>query len=88
MIAATHCVDDVISIENSETAASGMAAWEIFMEMCGWKLSAEKRKQASGIITVIGVSLNLLPLPSNCATRMVTKKRLEALWLMLHCALS
>ena len=34
-IAATHCVDDVISVENSASAASGMEAWENFMELCG-----------------------------------------------------
>jgi len=83
-VAATHCVDDVISVESSDTAASGMEAWENFMALCGWKLSSEKRKLASNILTVIGVSLNLQPLPSNCATVMVTKKRLQALWKILR----
>ena len=73
-IAASHCVDDVISIERRSTASSARDAWLFFADACGWLIAMDKSPPPSPVFPVIGVLLNLINL-----TLSVTQKRIHAI---------
>jgi len=92
MLPATHCVDDVIIIEASDVAVSGKLCWDLLMQLCGWKMSVAKDKDPSELFTVIGVSVDLRPLPVGDPNVMVTQRRLASLenmirWILLKMCL-
>jgi len=92
MLPATHCVDDVIIIEPSDVAVSGKLCWDLLMKLCGWKMSLAKDKDPSQLFTVIGVSVDLRPLPLGDPNVMVTQRRLASLenmirWILLKMCL-
>ena len=49
------------------------------MAMCGWKMSDEKCVDASERLTVIGLQVDLSPLPGEWPTIMMTTRRVESL---------
>ena len=73
-VAATHCVDDVISMERTSTVQSAREAWLLLASLCGWLVSLEKSPLPSVRFTVIGVYIDLKNF-----TAMVTQRRIEAL---------
>ena len=79
LLPATHCVDDVIIIEELNIADSGKVCWDHLMALCGWKMSSSKDKWPAQIFTVIGISLDLRPLPNGDPSILVTKRRIESL---------
>ena len=78
MLPASHCVDDVIFIEEEGIAYSGKCSWDALMTVLGWKMAADKDTHPASLFSVIGVSLNLAPLPSAPATLLITLRRLES----------
>ena len=80
---ATHCVDDVIFIEDIDAATSGKQSWDVFVFLAGWLMSSSKGVDPAQIFTAIGVSVDLRAFPSGEPTIMVTKRRLGALKQML-----
>ena len=78
-IPASHCVDDVISIERLSTTAAGRECWLVFTKLCGWKISLEKSPPPSQMFKVIGVSIDLRRNNGSPMTVMVTKRRLQSL---------
>jgi hypothetical protein len=79
LLPATHCVDDVIIIEEDGVADSGKLCWDLLMELCGWKMSVSKDQVPSQLFTVIGVSIDLRPFPGGDPNIMVTQRRLKSL---------
>ena len=75
----THCVDDVICFESLATSASGKYSWDLFMELCGWLMNADKKMSPAACFYVIGVSIDLRPLPQSWPTLMITQKRIKSL---------
>ena len=79
LLPATHCVDDVIFIEDKEVAVSGKFSWDALMKMCGWLMSSSKDSYPDSCFPVIGVSLNLAPFPQSDPTVMITARRISSL---------
>ena len=79
LIPCSHCVDDMIIIEEEEVAVSGKQCWSLFAEWAGWLLSAEKEMEPSALFTAIGISVNLRPFPHGDPTILVTKRRVASL---------
>jgi hypothetical protein len=75
----THCVDDVIFIEELKVAASGKVCWDLLMDLCGWKMSSTKEMFPDQVFCVIGVSIDLRAFPGGDPSIMATNRRLESL---------
>ena len=78
-IAASHCVDDVISIERESTAFSAREAWLLLASCCGWLISMEKSPAPSARFLVIGVLLDL-----GNFTLSVSQKRIQSLEVLIR----
>jgi len=76
---ATHCVDDIIGIEPVDRATSGNMAFKAFCSLAGWKISAGKSPMPSNRFVVIGVALDLSPVPNDDAILKVSEARVEQL---------
>ena len=79
LIAASHCVDDVISVEDDESVESAKAAWDMLMDCFGWLMNVEKDSKPLPVLVVIGISLNLSPVPGSDPSVMVMAKRVKTL---------
>jgi hypothetical protein len=84
LLPATHCVDDVIFVEESAVADSGKESWDLLMQLSGWKMSSSKATSPAKMFVVIGVSVNLAPLPKMNPTLMITTKRLKSLDILIR----
>ena len=78
-VPASHCVDDMISIERLSTIGSGRTSWLLFARLCGCLVSMEKSPPPSPTFTVIGVVLDVRNYPSGEIIIKVTQRRLEVL---------
>ena len=87
LLPATHCVDDVIFIEEEDVVMSGKTCWELLMELCGWLLSASKDAPPSPCFSVIGIPLNLAPFPMSDPTVLITPSRIASLSEIMLCIL-
>lgn len=76
---ATHCVDDVIFIEDVDSAGSGKQSWDAFVSLAGWLMSSSKEFDPSQIFNAIGVSVDLRSFPCHDPTIMITMRRVNAL---------
>jgi len=85
---ASHCVDDVIIIEESAVVDSGKMCWDLLMDLCGWKMNVEKEMSPAQVFCVIGVSVDLRPFPAGDPFIMVTVRRLEALFVLIKSILA
>ena len=56
---ATHCVDDIISVEPVDRALSGNIAFKALCMLAGWMISLAKSPLPSVRFVVIGVDLDL-----------------------------
>ena len=79
----SHCVDDVISVEQASTIDSGRDAWLHFAGLCGWRISLEKSPPPSDCMGVIGIILDLRPLPAECAVLRISRSRIESVDMIL-----
>lgn len=75
----THCVDDMISVEREDTAASARQAWLLFAELCGWLVSMEKSPPPSALLNVIGVILDLRSFPAGEIFVRISNKRVTTI---------
>ena len=80
---ATHCVDDVIFIEELEAANSGKECWDSLMLLSGWRMNASKGGWPAQLFSVIGVSVDLRPLPRGIPSIMVTQRRIGSLKILI-----
>ena len=76
---ATHCVDDVISVEPESLASSGNIAFKALCCLTGWMVSAGKSPPPSQVFVVIGVELDLSQVPDGEAMVRVSVKRVAQL---------
>ena len=79
LLPATHCVDDVIFIEEEMVVDSGKMSWDLLMKLCGWRMSESKDAPPSSCFPIIGVSLNLEPFPNSDPTVLITARRISSL---------
>ena len=74
LLPATHCVDDVIFVEEEMVVCSGKVCWELLMKLCGWQMSQSKDAPPASRFPIIGVSLDLAPFPRTDPTIMITAR--------------
>jgi hypothetical protein len=72
-------VDDVIFIQESAVVASAKVCWDLLLDLCGWKMNSEREMFPAQVFCVIGVSVDLRPVPGGDPYITVTKRRLESL---------
>ena len=77
-VAVTHCVDDVIAVEPEDLVHSGRESWLALAAAAGWAVSLEKSPPPERVFGVIGITLDLSPVPEHDALVDVTAKRLES----------
>ena len=80
----THCVDDMICIEQQSSISCARTCWLAFAKLCGWLISMEKTPGAAQVFSVIGVSIDLRPCPSGQPTVMITKRRIQSVSSLLN----
>ena len=76
---ASHCVDDIISVEPAPLAASGSLAFKILCGVTDWTISVTKSPPPADTFVVIGVELDLSCVPEDEAILKVTGKRIVQL---------
>ena len=76
-VPASHCVDDIISVEPDELAMSGNLSFKSLCCLTGWTTSPEKSPLPACTFVVIGVVLDLALVPDEEATLKNSKNGLR-----------
>ena len=63
-IAMLHCVDDIMSVEPDQVSLSGNKAWRILAKCCGWNIPDEKSPLPADLYRLLGVMIDLRPIPT------------------------
>ena len=84
LLATSHCVDDVISVEPEEIAASGNISFKLLCHLTGWAVSPSKAPAPENYFLVIGVVLDLTQVPDGEAVLKIAPKRIEQLTALLN----
>ena len=81
-------MDDVIFIEELDAAISGKECWDLLMRLAGWLMSVNKDFWPAQFFSVIGVSVDLRPVPGDDPNIMVTKRRIESIKVLINSILA
>ena len=75
VLAASHCVDDMIGIDPSDVVASGWHSWLLLARRCGWEIRKEQSPFPSNQLLVIGVTLDTSGTPDGPARFSISETR-------------
>ena len=78
-VPASHCVDDIISVEPSGLARSGNLCFKLLCLLTSWELSPEKAPPPDARFLVIGVTLDLSDVPEGEAILLISEARIKLL---------
>ena len=78
-IAMQHCVDDLLNVERELTIQDCHKLWMKLCRLTGWDVPLAKTPVPARKFTVIGIEIDLSPLPSAHALVRITSARVEAL---------
>ncbi len=74
-----HCVDDVLHIGPMQLAEQAYIIWMQFTKACGWDIPVSKSPWPSQQFDIIGIALDLSPVPRAPAIMAITERRIRSL---------
>jgi len=77
LIAFVSCIDDLIFVENSETADSAYKAWRQLAACCGWVIPDEKSPPPDFTFRALGALVHLASRSGECSSIRITVERME-----------